>query len=131
MTYEQATIARCTRDGHVLWPHVARQLGLSEPTARARFDPTYLKPYVAVCIRESAPPVEPLRCGAPQTPGLVQRIITAIGEGPTVLSVIVERVGAPRSTIVTRLTDMKAKGLVTHIKNKRAWGPGTVIWRGE
>ena len=129
MTIEQIVIRRCTREGRILWPHVARQLGISEPTARARHDPTYMRPYQPVVVPALPEPPEPVRCGATRIPDLADRIIAAIGSGPTVLSVIVDRVGSPRSTIVTRLTDMKARGLIRHIKEKRAWGPAK--GRGE
>lgn len=37
----EAVIARCTRDGRVLWQHVANQLGTSVDAVRGRYDATY------------------------------------------------------------------------------------------
>ncbi|WP_091738914.1 hypothetical protein [Phenylobacterium immobile] len=37
----EAVIARCTRDGRVLWQHVAQQLGGSIDTVRSRYDASY------------------------------------------------------------------------------------------
>ena len=41
--HEMAVLARCTRNGRVIWHHVAEQLGESEPDVRAKHDPTYLR----------------------------------------------------------------------------------------
>ena len=56
MTYEQAIIQKNTRDGRVLWSHVAAQLGVSEPTARAQFDMTYQRPYSPATLPKAALP---------------------------------------------------------------------------
>lgn len=39
----EAVIARCTRDGRVLWQHVANQLGTSIDAVRNRYDASYRK----------------------------------------------------------------------------------------
>lgn len=41
MTDADTIIARCTRNGVVLWAHVAKQLGTSVDRARSQYDPTY------------------------------------------------------------------------------------------
>lgn len=52
-------IARCTRDGHVAWSQVARQLGRSVDSVRAQHDPSYLRAYVWAPSREADPDLEP------------------------------------------------------------------------
>lgn len=41
MTDADTIIARCTRNGAVLWHHVAKQLGTSVDRARSQYDPAY------------------------------------------------------------------------------------------
>lgn len=41
MTDADTIIARCTRNGVVLWAHVAKQLGMSVDRARSQYDPAY------------------------------------------------------------------------------------------
>lgn len=56
--HEMAVLARCTRDGRILWGHVAKQLGRSEHDTRSQLDPHYL--------REPQEPQEPQARAAPR-----------------------------------------------------------------
>lgn len=41
MTYAETVIARCTRNGHISWAQVAKQLGRSVESVRQEFDRAY------------------------------------------------------------------------------------------
>lgn len=41
MTFIETVIARCTRNGHISWAQVAKQLGRPVESVRQEFDPTY------------------------------------------------------------------------------------------
>lgn len=114
MTYEQAVISRCTRNGRILWQHVAAQMGVSEATARSQHDGAYRRPYAVAAPPPPPPPVtRPSRTARKQKPdGLSANIFAALADGPLSSKAIAEKSGRPYGSVRVRLSTLKELGLV-------------------
>lgn len=117
MTYEQATIARNTRNGRVLWQHVAAQLGCSVATARAQYDVAYCRPYAVATPAPPKPPAKPprRRVNKPKPDGLSANIFAALADGPLSSKEIAEKSGRPYGSVRVRLSTLKELGLVDFV----------------
>lgn len=117
MTYEQATIARCTRNGVVQWQQVATQLGCSVATARAQYDVAYCRPYAVAAPTPPRPPAKPPsnRVRKQKPDGLSANIFAALADGPLSSKEIAEKSGRPYGSVRVRLSTLKELGLVEFV----------------
>lgn len=124
MTYEQQTIARNTRNGRVLWQHVAAQLGCSEPTARAQFDGAYRRPYECAAVHtpiEAEKPASLYRGRGRADPGLDDSLIRILSAAPLDLTAIIQRSGHTRGTVINHLGKLRDAKKIQHLKHVRKW----------
>jgi hypothetical protein len=105
-------IHRCTRDGRVLWQHVALQMGMSLDSVRSQFDPTHRR----TAPQAAAPRPAPIRRPAHTvTYGpLGDKIIDALRHGPLAGADVVERTGGLQNSVYTRLGQLAKAGRVNH-----------------
>lgn len=108
-------IARNTRNGHVAWQNVARQLGRSEDAIRSQYDPTYMRrndrPWPHPC---EAVEFEPTDVSSPyaKTPGLKTKILTVLHRHTASAESIAYAIGGHARSIRSRLGALHASGLV-------------------
>lgn len=109
-----AIISRCTRDGRVLWQHVAQQMGISLDSVRSQFDPTHRRGEVqAVSITPRPAPVRRPAHTATFGP-LGDKIIEILRHGPLAGADIVERTGGLQNSVYTRLGQLVSAGRIEH-----------------
>jgi predicted ArsR family transcriptional regulator len=123
--YEAKIIRRCTRDGRILWQHVAAQMGLAEPTVRQRYDPTWRQPetFVRQPMPTRAPQDRPRRklrdepCSPhPNDRHLTRDILLVMSDQPLSPAQIAEKAERSPKSVRTRLTRLKHEGRVTSPK---------------
>lgn len=117
MTFEQQTIVRCTRDGRVLWQHVAAQLGVSEATARAQYDGAYRRPYVALVPVERAPK----RKAAPKPGSVRDDILRALARGPLNFKNTMVAVERGKTVVSDALTLLVAQGCIVRLPGRQGY----------
>lgn len=117
-------IARCTRDGHVSWQHVAAQLGRSVDSVRAQFDQTYMRAHIWAPERGARPEMEPDPADVfdiedtssphPKGPGLKVLILGVLANGAESAELIAIRLQRPVNSIRARLDRLQGDFLVCH-----------------
>lgn len=111
-------VDRCTRNGTVLWSHVARQLGCSVDAVRARYDQNYLHARIWPHPCEELLPEEPIdendpHSLRPNVPSMRAEILTLLKrQGSLSVRSIGGRLNRPCNSVRMRLSQLRDSGLV-------------------
>lgn len=108
--HEMAVLARCTRDGRILWGHVAKQLGKSEHDTRSQLDPHYMRE------PQSLPSNDPPLQGWARFPDITARdlVVMAVAtlESPTSFRPVAQRTGLLNEMCTVAIKGAKTRGWI-------------------
>jgi hypothetical protein len=112
---EAEVVMRCTRDGRVLWQHVAAQTGRSIPSLRQEFEGTVNLHLQAQTIPPPLPPIS-----TEDREAQMLHVMEMAGEPVTVYRLIVSTLFS-KDVVHRRLYAMRAAGKVVHLADRRRW----------
>lgn len=118
MSPDKIIIRRCTRDGRILWHHVAAQMGVSEATARAQHDSAYLKSYAPT---PAPPKAGTVRARLVETDLVDAALLRALAGGPQASGTLRVLAGVAKSTATVRLANLAKEGRIVRLPGRQGW----------
>lgn len=122
-------IQRCTRDGHVAWAQVARQLGRSVDSVRAQHDPSYMRAHIWAPSREPQPEMveevdeNDMTSPYPKGIGMKAKILALLERQMMSVETLASFLQSPPNSVRARLDRLLEAGRVYHDSAfPRSWG---------